>query len=73
MVFIKLKSSAHDTTVDDKVGPNVALNGLDKLSRDEKAGVCFPIFGVRGSMRALYSVYPLRALLRLALANQDEA
>ena len=44
MVFIKLKSSAHDTTVDDKVGPNVVLNGLDKLSRDEKAGVCFPIF-----------------------------
>ena len=44
MVFIKLKSSAHDTTVDDKVGPNVALNGLDKLSRDEKTGVYFTIF-----------------------------
>ena len=44
MVFIKLKSSAHDTTVDDKVGPNVVLNGLDKLSRDEKAGLYFTIF-----------------------------
>ena len=35
VVFIKQKFSALDMTVDDKVDPNVVLNGLDKLSRDK--------------------------------------
>ena len=34
MVFIMQKFSVLDMTADDKVDPNVVLNGHDKLSRD---------------------------------------
>ena len=58
MVFIKLKSSAHDMTVDDKVGPNVVLNGLDKLSRDK----ILQFSDMRFPMTALFSDSPMRTL-----------
>ena len=35
MVFIMQKFSVLDMTADDKVDPNVVLNGRDKLSRDD--------------------------------------
>ena len=36
MVFIMQKFSALDMTADDKVDPNVVLNGHDRLNRVDK-------------------------------------
>ena len=41
MVFIMLKFSALDMTADDKVDPNVVLNGHDRLSRGVDYEVLF--------------------------------
>ena len=58
MVFIKLKSSAPGMTVDDKVDPNVVLNGLDKLRRDK----ILQFSDMRFPMTVLFSDSPMRML-----------